>query len=75
VIVDGRSGEADRFVPVTPVRVAGTTVGCGDAFIAWFLAEYRRRGDLLAAVERGKLGGALATAWRGPLPDDAYATT
>ena len=76
VIVDGRSGEADRFMPVTPVRVvAGTTVGCGDAFIAWFLAEYRRSGDLLAAVERGKLGGALATAWRGPLPDDAYATT
>jgi sugar/nucleoside kinase (ribokinase family) len=74
-VVDGRSGEADRFVPVTPVHVAGTTVGCGDAFIAWFLAEYRRTGDLRAAVERGKLGGALATAWRGPLPDDAYATT
>ncbi len=72
LVVDGTTGAPDRFVPVTPVRVTGTTVGCGDAFIAYFLAEYRRFGDLLAAVERGKIGGALATAWPRPLPDDAY---
>lgn len=70
--VDGLTGVPDRFVPVTPMPVTGTTVGCGDAFIAYFLAEYRASGDLLAAVERGKIGGALATTWPRPLPDDAY---
>ncbi len=74
LVVDGRSGAPDRFVPVDPVPVRGTTVGCGDAFIAWSLAALGDdlSGDLIAAVERGKVGGAAATAWLRPLPDDAY---
>lgn len=72
LVVDGRSGAPDALVDVVPVEVRGTTVGCGDAFIAWFLATYWATGDLLAAVEHGKTGGALTTAWERPLPDDAY---
>jgi sugar/nucleoside kinase (ribokinase family) len=72
LLVDGRTGAPDATVPVTPVEVRGTTVGCGDAFIAWFLAEYWRSGDLVAAAEHGRIGGALATAWERPLPDEVY---
>ncbi len=72
LLVDGRTGSADAVVPVTPVEVRGTTVGCGDAFIAWFLAEYWRSGDMVRSAEAGRIGGALATAWARPLPDDAY---
>ena len=75
LILDGRGGHdgpVERFVPVTPVEVAGTTVGCGDAFIAAFLAAFWRDAGLDAAVEAGKRAGAAATAWRRPLPDDAY---
>lgn len=71
LLVDGRTG-TDTVVPVTPVEVRGTTVGCGDAFIAWFLAEYWRSGDMVRAAEHGRIGGAQATAWERPLPDDAY---
>jgi sugar/nucleoside kinase (ribokinase family) len=71
-VVDGVAGGATQFVPVVPVPVRGTTVGCGDAFIAYLLAEWWRSGDLVAAVERGKEGGALPTAWIRPLPDAAY---
>ena len=53
-VFDGRPGGEDRFVPVVPVEVAGTTVGCGDAFVAAFLAAWRRVADVLAAVEAGK---------------------
>ena len=55
-------------------RSAARRVGCGDAFIAVVAGRPRRRpgGDLVAAVERGKVGGAAATAWPRPLPDDAY---
>ena len=70
-VFDGRRG-AERRYPVKPVEVAGTTLGCGDAFIAWFLDELWRRGDFDAAVARGMMGGALATEWDRPLPDDAY---
>lgn len=73
LLVDGRDGVPEATVPVTPVEVRGTTVGCGDAFIAWFLAEYWRSGDLVVAAEHGRIGGALATAWERPLPDDVYA--
>ena len=73
-VFDGRAG-TDRRHPVTPVDVAGTTLGCGDAFIAWFLDELWRSGDLDAAVERGMIGGAQATSWPRPLPDDAYDLT
>jgi sugar/nucleoside kinase (ribokinase family) len=75
-IFDGRrdapAGERDRRYPVQAVEVAGTTLGCGDAFIAWFLDELWRSNDLDAAVARGMMGGAQATAWPRPLPDDAY---
>lgn len=71
-VFDGRVGGTDRTIPVTPVPVAGTTLGCGDAFIAGFLDAYWRDGDIPAAVERGKMDGAAATRWVGPLPDDAY---
>jgi sugar/nucleoside kinase (ribokinase family) len=70
-IFDGHGGTARRY-PVTPVEVAGTTLGCGDAFIAWFLDELWRSGDHDAAVARGMMGGALATEWARPLPDAAY---
>jgi sugar/nucleoside kinase (ribokinase family) len=72
LVVDGMAGGNERLIPVSPVDVTGTTVGCGDAFIAYFLAEWWRTGDLVAAVEHGKIGGALPTAWVRPLPDAAY---
>jgi sugar/nucleoside kinase (ribokinase family) len=72
LVVDGPAGGIERFVPVTPVEVTGTTVGCGDAFIAYLLAEWWRSRDLVAAAEYGKVGGALPTAWIRPLPDAAY---
>lgn len=74
-IFDGRPdapGERERRYPVDAVEVAGTTLGCGDAFIAWFLDELWRSNDLDAAVAQGMIGGARATAWPRPLPDDAY---
>jgi sugar/nucleoside kinase (ribokinase family) len=70
-VFDGRAPSDARF-PVHAVEVAGTTLGCGDAFIAWFLDELWRSGDHAAAVARGMMGGALATAWPRPLPDHAY---
>jgi sugar/nucleoside kinase (ribokinase family) len=69
--VDGAAG-LEWSIAVTPVPVAGTTVGCGDAFIAYFLAEWWRSADMVAAVEHGKIGGTLPTAWVRPLPDEAY---
>jgi sugar/nucleoside kinase (ribokinase family) len=77
-VFDGRAGNGadgavrDRRYPVAAVEVAGTTLGCGDAFIAWFLDELWRSNDVDAAVRRGMMGGAMATAWQRPLPDDAY---
>jgi len=72
-VFDGRPGGSGVRYPVRAVEVAGTTLGCGDAFIAWFLDELWRTDDHAAAVARGMMGGALATAWPRPLPDDAYA--
>lgn len=71
LIVDGAAASA-RLIDVQPVPVTGTTVGCGDAFVAYLLAAWWATGDLLAAAERGKVGGALPTAWFRPLPDEAY---
>ena len=71
LVVDGATG-FERSVAVTPSPVVSTTIGCGDAFIAYFLAAWWRTGDLIAAVEHGKVGGALPTAWIRPLPDAAY---
>jgi sugar/nucleoside kinase (ribokinase family) len=70
-VFDGRDG-SDRRHPVAAVEVAGTTLGCGDAFIACFLDELWRSGDHDAAVAQGMMGGALATSWPRPLPDEAY---
>ena len=76
LVFDGRPDTAaagrERRYPVDAVDVAGTTLGCGDAFIAWFLDAWWRTNDLAAAVARGMIGGAQATAWTRPLPDDAY---
>jgi fructoselysine 6-kinase len=69
---DGRGSGEDTFVAVDAVPVVGTTVGCGDAFIAGFLREWRRSADVRRAIEAGKGPGAEATAWRRPLPDEAY---
>jgi sugar/nucleoside kinase (ribokinase family) len=65
-------GLSPRLEPVQALPVAGSTNGCGDAFISYFLAEYWRTRDLAQALEQGKFGGALATAWRYALPDEAY---
>jgi sugar/nucleoside kinase (ribokinase family) len=70
-VFDGRDGTARRY-PVAAVAVRGTTLGCGDAFIAYCLDALWRADDHAAAVARGMIGGALATAWPRPLPDDAY---
>jgi sugar/nucleoside kinase (ribokinase family) len=73
LLLDGRpSVREERFIPVQRVPVEGTTVGCGDAFIAAFLAEWSTSGDVDAAVEAGKAAGATATTWMRPLPDDAF---
>jgi sugar/nucleoside kinase (ribokinase family) len=73
-VFDGRAGasERERRYPVTAVPVAGTTLGCGDAFIAWFLDAWWRTRDLDESVAQGMIGGARTTAWPRPLPDDAY---
>jgi sugar/nucleoside kinase (ribokinase family) len=68
----GGEGDRERRHEVQAIDVAGTTLGCGDAFIAWFLDELWHSGDIDAAVRRGMMGGALATAWERPLPDEAY---
>ena len=73
-VFDGRGEPTDRRFPVEAVPVSGTTLGCGDAFIAWFLDELWRSDDVGRAVARGQEGGALATRWLRPLPDGAYAT-
>ncbi len=73
-IVDARSSDVrDTWFDVDAVPVAGTTVGCGDAFIAAFLAAWYDTGDLHRAVDAGRALGAAATGWQRPLPDDAYA--
>jgi len=72
-VFDGRpDGVGDLRIPVEAVPVRGTTLGCGDAFIAGFLEAWRDSRDVRVAVERGKVLGAEATAWRRPLPDEAY---
>jgi sugar/nucleoside kinase (ribokinase family) len=73
-VVDARAAEvSDAWFAVDAIRVAGTTVGCGDAFIAAFLAAWYRSGDIGEAVDAGRALGAAATGWHRPLPDDAYA--
>ena len=71
-VVDGRTSGSDTWYDVRAIPVVGTTVGCGDAFIAAFLAEWWRTGDASAAVAAGAERGALTTAWNRPIPDEAY---
>ena len=72
LVWDGRFQPQEWFYNVDAIPVQGSTVGCGDAFIACFLAEFWRSGDLNAAVAQGKLGGKMATEWKRPLPESAY---
>ena len=73
-VIDWRgAAPVEQFIPINAVKVIGTTVGCGDAFIAAFLESWWRGRDLKAAVAAGASLGAAATAWLRPLPDDAYA--
>lgn len=60
------------FFEVDKIAVQGNTNGCGDAFIAYFLAEYWQSRNLEKAIAQGKIGGAKATAWNFALPDAAY---
>ncbi|MEM9748719.1 MAG: hypothetical protein AAF945_18650, partial [Actinomycetota bacterium] len=76
-VVDAREADApiDRWFDVDARPVTGTTVGCGDAFIAAFLATWHgeaHRHDLDRAVDDGRALGAEATTWRLALPDDAF---
>ncbi|NBW31767.1 MAG: hypothetical protein EBR48_03910 [bacterium] len=71
LVADGRGG-SETFYPTVAVPVAGTTIGCGDAFIAAFLMAYQAGSTLAASVAAGQSAGAAATAWLLPLPDEAY---
>ncbi|MFK7802550.1 MAG: PfkB family carbohydrate kinase [Anaerolineae bacterium] len=73
-VFDGRKGSAtfDNFFEVQAKEVFGTTVGCGDAFAAYFLAEWQQSQDLNKAIAHANLGGGLATEWFHALPDNAY---
>lgn len=73
LLLDARTGRlSERMIPTTPVEVQGTTIGCGDAFIAAFLHSWWTDGDLDRSVTAGALAGAHATQWLRPLPDSAY---
>lgn len=72
LVFDGRGRPNVSEYPVSAVPVAGTTVGCGDAFIAAFLASWWDSEDIARAVAGGQAAGAAATSWFRPLPDSAY---
>lgn len=76
VIDARRPGQlVDRWFDVDARQVTGTTVGCGDAFIAAFLGSWHdgeHRHDLDRAIDAGRRLGAEATTWRLALPDDAF---
>jgi fructoselysine 6-kinase len=71
-VFDGRGTAAEHVVPVEALPVSGTTVGCGDAFIAAFLASCWSGGSLLHATAKGHAGGGSATLTEHALPDEAY---
>jgi sugar/nucleoside kinase (ribokinase family) len=75
VVFDGRERPATHVMPVQSQKVLGTSVGCGDAFIAAFLAGWQALPTLDHAVRAGAAAGAQATTWLGALPDDAYRPT
>ncbi len=72
VAFDGRGRPIESEYPVSALPVVGTTVGCGDAFIAAFLASWWDSEDIARAVADGQAAGAAATSWFRPLPDSAY---
>jgi len=73
LVFDGRPGApSERFFPIVARPVTGTTVGCGDAFIAAFLAAWWAHHDVDGAVAAGALAGAAAVDWHRPLPDATY---
>jgi sugar/nucleoside kinase (ribokinase family) len=73
-VFDARQSDnfQSHFFAVEKVAVQGNTNGCGDAFIAYFLAEYWPSRNLEKAIEQGKIGGAKATQWNFALPDEVY---
>jgi len=71
LVVDG-GDNTETFYPTVAVPVAGSTIGCGDAFIAAFLMKYQARASLGESVAAGQAAGAAATAWSLPLPNEAY---
>jgi sugar/nucleoside kinase (ribokinase family) len=73
LLINGRaSPTTTTMAPIDAVEVMGTTLGCGDAYIAAFLVAWWRTGDLLSAHTSGARAGAAATQWMRPLPDHAY---
>ncbi len=74
LVFDGRARN-EQFASVQAIAVEGTTVGCGDAFIADFLAAQWAGAGLEAALDRGRAAGAAATCTIRPLPDHAYGPT
>jgi len=71
LVVDGER-QTETFYPTVAVPVAGSTIGCGDAFIAAFLMAHQAGASLGESVAAGQAAGAAATAWSLPLPDEAY---
>jgi sugar/nucleoside kinase (ribokinase family) len=74
--VDARGADRiDRWFDVEARPVAGTTIGCGDAFAAAALSSWFQSGDLSAAIDAGRRLGSDATEWVRPLPDSAYTSS
>ncbi len=73
-VYDGRDGPRRLVVPVDAIEVVGTTVGCGDAFIAACLARWWVGADIADAVGQAAPYAARVTRWVRPLPDAAYGT-
>ena len=74
--VDARGADRiDRWFDVEARPVAGTTIGCGDAFAAAALSSWFQSGDLSAAIDAGRQLGGDATEWVRPLPDSAYTSS
>ncbi len=71
LVLDGEN-QLETFYPTVAVPVAGSTIGCGDAFIASFLMAHQAGASLGESVAAGQAAGAAATAWSLPLPDEAY---
>lgn len=71
LVFDGKR-RVETHYPTEVVTVAGTTIGCGDAFIAHSLLAMHDGAELAEAIAVGQAAGAAATAWELPLPNEAY---